>query len=110
MIKISKSIAPAGWDLSQQFAFNGNEIRYGVTGAGDPLVLIHGTPFSSVVWRRIAPWLAEHRRVYYYDLLGYGHSAKPDDDVSLGIQNKLLAALLDHWGADRPDIVAHDFG
>ncbi|HET8727058.1 MAG TPA: alpha/beta hydrolase, partial [Alphaproteobacteria bacterium] len=31
-------------------------------------------------------------------------------DVSLGVQNRLLAALFDHWGLDRPDIVAHDFG
>jgi pimeloyl-ACP methyl ester carboxylesterase len=106
----SRSNDSAAWDLSQRFDFNGHQIRYGILGEGAPLVLIHGTPFSSIVWRRIAPWLARHRRVYYYDLLGYGHSAKPDGDVSLGIQNQLLVALLDHWGADRPDIVAHDFG
>jgi pimeloyl-ACP methyl ester carboxylesterase len=104
------SIDSAVWNLSRQFAFNGHEIRYEVMGEGEPLVLLHGTPFSSIVWRRIAPWFAEHRRVYYFDLLGYGRSAKPEGDVSLGVQNELFAALLDHWQLARPDVVAHDFG
>ena len=98
------------WDLPESFAFEGEEIRHGAMGDGPPLVLVHGTPFSSVVWRRIAPHLARHRRVHWFDLLGYGRSAKPDGDVSLGIQNRVLAALLDHWQLDRPDVVAHDFG
>ncbi|MGF6849160.1 pimeloyl-ACP methyl ester carboxylesterase [Chitinophaga sp. W3I9] len=96
---------------AEVFKFQGQEIRFGVLGTGAPLVLLHGTPFSSVVWRRIGSWLAEHRQVFYYDLPGYGYSEKKEgQDVSLGIQNKVFAALLQHWGLDRPDIVAHDFG
>jgi len=106
----SGSIDPDGWDLSGRFDFHGHVIRYGIIGQGKPLVLLHGTPFSSLVWRRIAPWLARYRQVHYFDLLGYGRSAKPDGDVSLGIQNGLFAALLDHWQVERPDVVAHDFG
>jgi pimeloyl-ACP methyl ester carboxylesterase len=75
------------------------------------MVLIHGTPFSSFVWRRIVPCLATQHRVFYFDLLGYGQSDRHDvDDVSLGVQNELLAELLDHWQILRPDVVAHDFG
>jgi pimeloyl-ACP methyl ester carboxylesterase len=103
--------AASPWELPETFDFRGQEVRYGVLGAGDPLVLLHGTPFSSVVWRRIAPHLAAHRQVHYFDLLGYGRSRKQhDQDVSLGVQNQVFAALLDHWGLDRPDVVAHDFG
>ncbi|GAB3451019.1 alpha/beta hydrolase [Streptomonospora sediminis] len=99
------------WDLPETFDFHGQEVRYGTMGTGEPMVLLHGTPFSSVVWRRIAPHLAAHRRVYYFDLLGYGRSHQQHgQDVSLGIQNQLFAALLDHWEIDRPDVVAHDFG
>lgn len=43
-------------------------------------------------------------------MLGYGQSAKPDADVSRGIQNELFAALYAHWELEWPDIVAHDFG
>jgi pimeloyl-ACP methyl ester carboxylesterase len=99
----------SGWDLPDTFDFRGHQVRYATLGDGDPLVLLHGTPFSSVVWRRIAPQLALRRRVYYFDLLGYGQSAKADE-VSLGVQNQLFDALLEHWGLDRPDVVAHDFG
>jgi pimeloyl-ACP methyl ester carboxylesterase len=98
------------WKLPDTFDFKDEQVRFGTLGEGSPLVLLHGTPFSSVVWRRIAPWLANHRRVFYFDLLGYGRSEKHDGhDVSLGIQNEVLTALLDRWELDRPDI-AHDFG
>ncbi|HYL03820.1 MAG TPA: alpha/beta fold hydrolase, partial [Steroidobacteraceae bacterium] len=99
------------WALPHIFSFEGQEVRYGVLGAGKPLVLLHGTPFSSAVWRRIAPRLAKHRQVFYFDLLGYGRSEmRPQQDVSLGVQNRVFASLLDHWGIARPDVVAHDFG
>ena len=99
------------WDLSGRFNFDGQQVRYGILGAGPPLVLLHGTPFSSIVWRRIAPLLAEHRQVFYFDLLGYGRSEmREGQDVSLGIQNQVFAALLEHWAVIEPDVVAHDFG
>lgn len=97
-------------ELPNRFDFNGHKIAWGALGAGDPLVLVHGTPFSSQVWRRIAPLLARGRRVYFYDLLGYGLSDMPDADVSLGMQNDLLVALLGEWGLARPEVLAHDFG
>ena len=99
------------WSLPQTFDYEGQKIRYGIVGDGPPLVLVHGTPFSSVVWHRILPYFADHRRVYFYDLLGYGQSEMKDaQDVSLGVQDKVLTALLEHWGLDAPDVVGHDFG
>lgn len=97
-------------DLPNRFQFGPHRIAWGAIGEGSPLVLVHGTPFSSQVWRRIAPWLARHHRVFFYDLLGYGQSDMPDADVSLGMQNELLVAILREWGVDRPFAVAHDFG
>ena len=98
-------------DLPHTFTFEDDTVKWGRIGAGRPLVLIHGTPFSSQVWRRIAPHLAAHRSVYYFDLLGYGQSDMKDgQDVSLAVQNRLLAALFLEWGLSRPDVVAHDFG
>lgn len=97
-------------ELDKRFSFEGNRIAWGVMGEGPPLVLVHGTPFSSQVWRRIAPWFARGRRVYFYDLLGYGQSDMPDKDVSLGMQNRLFGAMLREWGLERPQVVAHDFG
>ncbi len=98
------------WHLTQQFNFDGHAIAYDAIGDGPPLVLVHGTPFSAQVWRRIAPALAPIRRVYVVDLLGYGQSAKPDGDVSLAVHNRMLAALFAHLGLVKPDVIAHDFG
>lgn len=98
------------WSLGQSFDFEGHRIAWDAFGDGPDLVLVHGTPFSSHVWRRIAREAARGWRVHVFDLLGYGQSAMPDADVSLGVQNRLLAALLAHWGIERPTVVGHDFG
>lgn len=100
------------WTLTDAFAVDGQSVRYGIVGPQDapPLVLLHGTPFSSYVWHRLIPWLARHYRVHFHDLLGYGASDKPAGDVSLGVQNGIFAALLRHWGLAAPHVVAHDFG
>lgn len=97
--------------LEYNYDFRGQRIAWGRLGEGDPIILVHGTPFSSQVWRRIAPWLARQRQVYFFDLLGYGESEKrAGQDVSLGVQNLVLAALLRFWALERPEVVAHDFG
>jgi pimeloyl-ACP methyl ester carboxylesterase len=97
--------------LGRKHVFDGQEIAWDKIGAGPALVLIHGTPFSSQVWRRVAPLLAQHWTVYYFDLLGYGRSEKREDqDVSLAVQNRLLASLFKEWGLERPDVLCHDFG
>ncbi|QLC73957.1 alpha/beta hydrolase [Pseudomonas sp. LPB0260] len=98
-------------DLPYTSVIEGNAVRWGRCGSGAPLVAIHGTPFSSQVWRRIIPHLVDQRTVYYFDLVGYGQSEmRAGQDVSLAIQNKVLAALFEEWGISRPDVLAHDFG
>jgi pimeloyl-ACP methyl ester carboxylesterase len=97
--------------LANRFAHRDNSVAWGVMGDGPALVLVHGTPFSSQVWRRIAPHLAQRWTVYYFDLVGYGQSQmRAGQDVSLGVQNGLLAALLQHWGIATPAVLCHDFG
>lgn len=98
------------WKLSQTYDFNGRAVRYDVRGDGPPVVLVHGTPWSSFNLRHIIKALSEDFTVYYYDLLGYGQSDKTSGDVSLGIQNQVLSGLLDHWQIRQPVIIGHDFG
>ncbi len=99
------------WALTERFDHHGQAVACDRFGSGDPVVLVHGTPFSSYVWRAVARELARHWRVHVFDMLGYGQSEKSTgQDVSLGIQNGLLAALLRFWQLDRPKVIAHDFG
>jgi pimeloyl-ACP methyl ester carboxylesterase len=98
-------------ELQNVTTVEGNAVRWGKAGIGPPLVAIHGTPFSSQVWRRIVPQLTDRRTVYYFDLVGYGLSEMGEgQDVSLAVQNRVLAALFAEWGVERPDVLAHDFG
>lgn len=98
-------------DLPNTTVIEGNAVRWGKIGSGPALVAIHGTPFSSQVWRRIVPHFAGRRTVYYFDLVGYGQSEqRAGQDVSLAVQNRVLQALFAEWGLDRPDVLAHDFG
>lgn len=98
------------WTLPYTFEFQDRLVSWGVAGEGDPLVLVHGTPWSSFNFRHLIDELSRDYRVYFFDLLGYGQSDKSDADVSLGIQNQLLDALIEHWQLVSPYIVGHDFG
>jgi haloalkane dehalogenase len=49
-------------------------ISYADTGAGDPIVFLHGNPTSSYLWRNIIPHLAPHARCIAPDLIGMGAS------------------------------------
>ena len=68
-----------GWRLNRSYESSGGLVAYDVFGSGPPVVLVHGTPFSSRVWRKIVPILAEKRAVYVFDLIGYGASEKRED-------------------------------
>ncbi|MFD7918731.1 alpha/beta fold hydrolase [Streptomyces sp. NPDC059740] len=99
--------------LDRSFAGRTGEVRWTSLGPADapPVVLLHGTPFSSYVWRRIAPVLAREHRVYLWDMPGYGTSAMHDgQDVSLAAQGRVFADICEHWGLTEPAVVAHDFG
>ncbi len=98
------------WRLPEACIFEGRSVRYGVRGDGPPVVLVHGTPWSSFNFRYLITDLSEDFTVHYYDLLGYGQSDKSAGDISLGIQNQVLDRLLDHWQLTQPAIIGHDFG
>ena len=62
---------------TQQFAdVNGKRIAYLEAGSGDPIVLLHGNPTSSYLWRNIIPELEGCGRVIAPDLIGQGDSEK----------------------------------
>ena len=100
----------SNWILNNSFDFEGREVRWDVKGQGKTIVIVHGTPWSSFNLRHLITGLSNEYKIYYYDLLGYGQSDKSDSDVSLGMQNKVLAALIDFWELDKPIAIGHDFG
>lgn len=99
------------WTLGEEFQTPDGAVRWTVFGTGDPIVLVHGTPYSSFLWRDIAPALALTRRVFVFDHLGFGLSDQREgQDLSLAAQAKNFTRLLGHWGLSSPSVVAHDIG
>jgi pimeloyl-ACP methyl ester carboxylesterase len=101
----------ATWALRHRFETGAGAIAWDRFGQGPPVVLVHGTPWSSWMWRRVARDLAASFTVYAFDLLGFGASDKrAGQDVSLAAHGQRLAALLEFWALDRPAVIAHDIG
>ena len=101
----------ARWRLRQRVSLSGGVIAHDSWGSGPPLVLVHGSPSWSYLWRNVVPSLAKDFSVYTYDLLGYGDSEKREaQDVSIANQGRLLVELLDVWQLASPAIVGHDIG
>jgi pimeloyl-ACP methyl ester carboxylesterase len=100
------------WGLSETAELADGAVRWQAFGQGDPIVLVHGTPYCSFLWRDVAPALSRHgRRVFVFDHLGYGLSDKREgQDLSLAAQGRRFAQLLKAWGLDRPSVVACDIG
>ncbi|RVX68765.1 hypothetical protein B0A52_07651 [Exophiala mesophila] len=99
---------------TESIIIRGHRIAYGTYGAGEPIVFVHGTPSSSLIWRHITPRLVSAGfKVHVFDLLGYGLSERPWDpqvDTSITGQVPVLQGLLDHWGLKKFHLVAHDIG
>lgn len=99
------------WNLPEEFVTPDGVVRWARFGVGEPVVLLHGTPFSSFVWREVAAELATGHEVFVWDMLGYGRSEmRPGQDVSLRAQGRIFADLLAEWDLARPTVIAHDFG
>jgi haloalkane dehalogenase len=93
----------------------GHRMAYIESGVGDPIVLLHGNPTSSYLWRNVIPHLNGLGRCIAPDLIGMGDSDKlPDAGPSTYTfveHRRYLDALLDKLGVrDRVTFVIHDWG
>ncbi len=90
---------------------SGGELAYLDAGEGPAVVLIHGFPTSSFLWRDLLPVLSVGMRVVAPDLLGCGDSARPvDADLSLTAHAGYVRELLGALGVERFAAVGHGMG
>jgi len=95
---------------------NGKSIAFVDVGEGDPIVLLHGNPTSSYLWRNVIPHLEGMGRVIAPDLIGQGDSDKlpasdGPDRYSFQVAYNYLAGLLDELDANQNvTLVIHDWG
>lgn len=102
-----------GWKSGGEFFdHEGYPIFYRRSGTGNKILLcLHGFPTSSFDYREVWDALANEFTIVSLDLIGYGFSAKPYDfDYTTFAQADVVAALIEHLGAKRVHILAHDYG
>jgi len=101
--------------LKQYQEVLGRRMAYVESGVGDPIVLLHGNPTSSYLWRNVIPYLAGLGRRLAPDLIGMGDSEKlPDSDSDsyrFVEHRRYLDALLEALDVhERVTFVIHDWG
>lgn len=97
--------------LPDRFDSSFGAVACGAVGAGPDVVLVHGTPTSSVIWEQVVARLADRYRLHVLDLPGYGRSAQFEgQDVRLRSLARALAEWLEWKDLLDPVLVGHDFG
>jgi haloalkane dehalogenase len=107
-----------GWIDGSEYPFDSHylalpmgRMHYVDEGSGSPIVMVHGTPTWSFLYRKLIAGLARHHRVIAPDSIGFGLSDKPvgwsyrPQDHAANI-----TALIEHLGLRDVTLMVHDFG
>ncbi|WP_435175477.1 alpha/beta fold hydrolase [Halorussus sp. AFM4] len=88
-------------------------VHYVDEGEGRPVVLLHGNPTWSFLYRHLIRGLSDEYRCVAPDLLGFGRSAKPspsDFSYRPAAHARVVERLIDDLGLRDPVVVGHDWG
>lgn len=100
-----------GTPATGQYAeVNGINLYYETHGTGRPLILLHGGLMLGEAFAPIIPTLAQRHQVITVDLQGHGRTADIDRPFDHRLMAGDIAALIDHLGLDRPDVVGYSMG
>ncbi len=102
--------------LSKSFlTVEGRRMAFHEAGEGESILLLHGNPTSSYLWRNVVPHLSGQGRCVVPDLIGQGDSDKlpdsgPERYTFLEHRNHLDGLLEQLDLGDRVTLVVHDWG
>jgi haloalkane dehalogenase len=114
---LAPKVSPFEAGISPEFPFapnfarvRGSKMHYVDVGSGDPIVLLHGNPTSSYLWRNIIPELSTRGRVIAVDMIGMGLSDKPDIPYRFTDHAAYFSDLMKVLGLRKATLVLHDWG
>lgn len=87
-----------------------SHLTYAETGAGSPVVFLHGNPTSSHVWRNVIPTIAAGRRCLAPDLIGMGNSGKPRSAYRFHDHARYLDTWFEKLELHDVVLVGYDWG
>lgn len=86
------------------------QVSYRMEGSGDPLLLLHQTPFSSEEFLRMIPILSKNYRVVAMETLGYGYSDNPPREYEVEDFAQSVINFLNALGIKKTSIAGHHTG
>jgi pimeloyl-ACP methyl ester carboxylesterase len=89
---------------------NGLNLYYETHGSGRPMILLHGGLGSGEMFGPILPTLTAKHQVTAPDLQGHGRTADLVRPIDIQLMADDIAALIEHLGLDKPDIVGYSLG
>src|SRR5438094_10303897 len=89
---------------------NGLDLYYETHGTGRPLILLHGGLGSGEMFGPVLPQLAKSHQVIAVDLQGHGRTADIDRPIDVRLMADDIAALIDHLGLKKSDLVGYSLG
>jgi pimeloyl-ACP methyl ester carboxylesterase len=89
---------------------NGLNLYYETHGSGRPMILLHGGLGSGEMFGPNLPALTAKHQVTAPDLQGHGRTADVDRPIDIRLMADDIAALIDHLGLEKPDIVGYSLG
>ena len=89
---------------------NGINLYFETHGTGRPLILLHGGLGSGEMFGPVLSALAERHQVIAVDLQGHGRTADIDRPIEVRFMADDIAALIDHLGLEKPDLVGYSLG
>lgn len=91
---------------------NGVRMAYVEAGEGDPILLLHGEPSWSFLYRKMIPALSEHGRVIAPDLVGFGRSDKPAErsDHTYQFHHEQVLGFIEALDLNNVTLVVQDWG
>ncbi|WP_081820656.1 alpha/beta fold hydrolase [Sediminibacter sp. Hel_I_10] len=105
-------------NISDEFSFESKyidigaeKIHYVESGEGDPVLLLHGLPSWSYLWRNVIPEIDSNKQVIALDFLGFGKSSFPKDrNVSVEAQYKMLTDFIEAKQLKNVTLFVQDIG
>ncbi len=108
-----------GWPYFEGYPFperwvhlDGLEIHYVDEGYGSrPILMVHGNPVWSYVWRRLIPSIAAGHRALALDLMGFGKSDKPHPSLhDFPHHARIVSSFIQSLGLRNVVLILHDWG
>jgi haloalkane dehalogenase len=108
---MTETISSADWYERRRMPVLDSHLSYVEVGVGDPIVLLHGNPTSSYLWRNVIPHIDRHGRCLAPDLIGMGRSGKAAGGLyRLADHVRYLDAWFETLDLQRVTLVVHDWG